>query len=1283
MEAHEGNMQANDDKGLEKLMDEYLRTCGFFRRKIAKDGSCLFRAVAEQVLHCQGLHMKVRAECVKYLRQERNLYESFVEGDFEEYLQRLQDPQSWVGQVEITALSVLYNRDFIIYQQPGEPPVNITENGYPDKVRLCFLNGNHYDSVYPLSYTTNAAFCQSILYELLYEKVFHVDQSVLAANMRSSKVRDAAEVEESRSSDESDLDDGDNFWSSEVTGRINNVNRRAPYKGRGRGHARGGGRGYLPTKVQHSLNPTYFRNVEYDVWLRSKKAQQRRDFCMAAGMHYTAGDKCQARVRNDSRYYSAYIQDVSPDDGPVTVFIEELGEKHIIPLWNLRTPSEESWCTVTDKAKRHTVSNGNAPTNEWETKGGRKPVRSVSIPHTPLATAGSAPGNRVQKQNSWPPQATAEARPLGRNASGRKVDQGIAVLSHMEEEHALLDLLQKDENNFPTLEASAQAACSEGGKRVEKKGSRKKADAEMKEASPRSSQKADRGNHGKKSCVEQDQRICPPLGDKPSPSPPSAASPAPSTPKANKPTPAIPAAAAARSRSTPVPSTAAPASIQTTPTQAQTSPLVAKTTTTTPVRSQIAPATPVTSAPTTVSLNTSTRRVNPVSTPPASVTPNSSETASLPSAPSAPAVRPTAPETAPVSDLSPSLSAPVTTTTTSVSTAAVPHPVSAPAPPTAPVPAHVTAQGPETNLVGSQGAPGPGPVMVPPTDPPHEPLAVPVFEVPAGMPTHAPDLPTASGTPPTTVSAPTLSPHTTPPTVPSHSITSTDPANLPSAPAVAPFHPVGLGAFPGMQPPFPPYPPPVHPPTSGAMPTPPPAMSSGQTPPFSHPPEPRLYEAAAPSLVTGVGPVAVPEFQAHSAASPLRHAFSLLSQDPLYPGFPQSDKDDAVLPPPFSLHRTGKDLPKDMNVLRWFFNLGVKAYTNQLWPPVTYLTPLTQAYHMQPNALPSWHPDQNPASLTHVSPAPNHNLMGPPVGAGGGPVNHFEVRGMTPGPPPVEVGGYSRHPHSVPMPMTPRPAVPWSAAHPPHVFQGVYSLPPPGSVPYSEAYAPTSVGHQRLPIPPPLHRRIDIAVATGPLVTERGEGDGQRSMTPQTEKHTWSGRSHLHPGGGDVKPAAVPVALPPAELQHDAGACAIAQAVLIGGATGEAAELTKLANGNAKEDEVTKSFQGGASGEMVSTLTLPCSATDNWEAEEAEYGDPDLRSGRLYYSQSYKSGGRRGHEDRGGFRGGGFRGRSRQHNQSVYHRAYRGRWRGRGYVQYSNTREAGYRGGQFAPSPET
>lgn len=41
---------ANTEERLaEKSMDDYLRSIGFHRKKIAKDGSCLFRAVAEQV----------------------------------------------------------------------------------------------------------------------------------------------------------------------------------------------------------------------------------------------------------------------------------------------------------------------------------------------------------------------------------------------------------------------------------------------------------------------------------------------------------------------------------------------------------------------------------------------------------------------------------------------------------------------------------------------------------------------------------------------------------------------------------------------------------------------------------------------------------------------------------------------------------------------------------------------------------------------------------------------------------------------------------------------------------------------------------------------------------------------------------------------------------------------------------------------------------------------------------------------------------------------------------
>ncbi|TNN23094.1 OTU domain-containing protein 4 [Liparis tanakae] len=44
-----GGGVGGEEKGAEKLMDDYLKTLGLHRKRIAKDGSCLFRAVAEQV----------------------------------------------------------------------------------------------------------------------------------------------------------------------------------------------------------------------------------------------------------------------------------------------------------------------------------------------------------------------------------------------------------------------------------------------------------------------------------------------------------------------------------------------------------------------------------------------------------------------------------------------------------------------------------------------------------------------------------------------------------------------------------------------------------------------------------------------------------------------------------------------------------------------------------------------------------------------------------------------------------------------------------------------------------------------------------------------------------------------------------------------------------------------------------------------------------------------------------------------------------------------------------
>ncbi|XP_044283117.1 putative bifunctional UDP-N-acetylglucosamine transferase and deubiquitinase ALG13 [Varanus komodoensis] len=188
----------------EVTMDEYLGSLGLYRKLTAKDATCLFRAISEQ----------------------------YVEGSFEKYLERLGDPKESAGQLEINVLSLIYNRDFILYRQPGKPPSYATENGFEDKPP---------------------------------------------------------------------------------------ENPKMPF----------------PYKVLKALDPEIYRNIEFDVWLDSRKELQKMDYLVFAGRQYYLGDKCQVRLETGGKYYNAHIQDVGQDN-LVTVFIEELAEKHVVPLMNLK-----------------------------------------------------------------------------------------------------------------------------------------------------------------------------------------------------------------------------------------------------------------------------------------------------------------------------------------------------------------------------------------------------------------------------------------------------------------------------------------------------------------------------------------------------------------------------------------------------------------------------------------------------------------------------------------------------------------------------------------------------------------------------------------------------------------------------------------------------------------------------------------------------------------------------------------------------------------------------------
>ncbi|XP_071451526.1 OTU domain-containing protein 4-like [Hetaerina americana] len=141
-------------------MDQWLESQGLYRKLIAKDGSCLFRAVSEQVFHTQVLHTKVRMACVNFMKKHVDLFRECGEESLNERILSMQNPWEWGGKLEMKVMSFMYRRDFLVYQELSMPPVKATCNGFKEKIVLCQLGNNQYDSVYPKEYVDSAGFCQ-------------------------------------------------------------------------------------------------------------------------------------------------------------------------------------------------------------------------------------------------------------------------------------------------------------------------------------------------------------------------------------------------------------------------------------------------------------------------------------------------------------------------------------------------------------------------------------------------------------------------------------------------------------------------------------------------------------------------------------------------------------------------------------------------------------------------------------------------------------------------------------------------------------------------------------------------------------------------------------------------------------------------------------------------------------------------------------------------------------------------------------------------------------------
>ncbi|XP_030503718.1 OVARIAN TUMOR DOMAIN-containing deubiquitinating enzyme 6 [Cannabis sativa] len=144
------NLSSYDDIERERQFEiDVRRAKGLEVKRMLEDGNCLFRAIADQVYGDSEAYDLARQMCIDYMERERDHFSQFITEGFTSYCKRKRRDKVYGNNVEIQALSEMYNRPIHIYSYSTEP-INIFHGSYntdSPPIRLSYHHGNHYNSL--------------------------------------------------------------------------------------------------------------------------------------------------------------------------------------------------------------------------------------------------------------------------------------------------------------------------------------------------------------------------------------------------------------------------------------------------------------------------------------------------------------------------------------------------------------------------------------------------------------------------------------------------------------------------------------------------------------------------------------------------------------------------------------------------------------------------------------------------------------------------------------------------------------------------------------------------------------------------------------------------------------------------------------------------------------------------------------------------------------------------------------------------------------------------------
>ncbi|XP_031786882.1 uncharacterized protein LOC100118517 isoform X2 [Nasonia vitripennis] len=469
-------------------VDEWLQNEGYYRKHVPKDPTSLFRAVSEQVYKNQRCHIRVRKECVEFMRENRKMFEEKISIPYDSYLDQMSCFTEWGGMNEILAMSQLYKRNVVIFHGQKLTRETVIDHGYKDGLYLCFTPPKQYETVFTQEHTTNAGFCQSLVYQTLYKNVFDMNNVDITVHKmlheRNSHLRHEKFFLEGNLDIRNQLTVEllDKIKENEDTEELQLLSR---------------GITPFPYRVAKALDPNIYRNVDYDIWHEIKKEVRNSGYTKFNSTELQAGAKCLVHLelkendkinnnflpareewanatsptkpkRLEPFGYTGHIQEMSKNQGPVLVFIEELGQMVTVPYEALkpfpqRKTKQNNWAMATNK--RNMVAQSPKSKKPWNSNGRRPREQGSNENNTNKNQINNAKGlaKNINNKPEWNPEAIIEKQvesymTYKEYSTDAPVDNMKAALenTHITPVETIEEIVIEKKNKNPGLNTEAQ-----------------------------------------------------------------------------------------------------------------------------------------------------------------------------------------------------------------------------------------------------------------------------------------------------------------------------------------------------------------------------------------------------------------------------------------------------------------------------------------------------------------------------------------------------------------------------------------------------------------------------------------------------------------------------------------------------------------------------------------------------------------------------------------------------------------------------------------------------------